>query len=311
MTVLSFASYCGLCLVQGAIVLLPRAIRSSRLAALRARWPLVAVPAAAVTGVTFLPQVASLLAVGLSSLALALVPPLAALGIAWALRWRDWRLVPLVPALFAAAWATPGSPAGKGAALLLVSSSCVALAAVVVAIVPNVVAKVGIVLWAAADLSLALVHGLEQASRAITQAAPAVGPLRSAHLQQLQLQRVVLGPASMEYADLFVAALFGAVLAAQGRQRGSASLLIAALSMSLAAFLLVTNVIPATVPVAVALTLEELRFRRGRHARVRIRHPSAIVRMGDHRDEIGLVHSRQEAGGPILRRADARADAPG
>jgi hypothetical protein len=63
----------------------------------------------------------------------------------------------------------------------------------------------------------------------------------------------------MEYADLFLAATLGAILAAESRNRGLAALVVAAVAMSMAAFLLVTNVIPATVPVAAALALEELR----------------------------------------------------
>jgi len=94
---------------------------------------------------------------------------------------------------------------------------------------------------------------------AITKAAPAVGPLASLNLERLQLQRVVLGPVSIEYADLFVAAVLGAVLAADSRNRGLASLLGAGAATSLGAFFLVTNVLPATVPAAVALGLEELR----------------------------------------------------
>jgi hypothetical protein len=265
MTAASFAWYSGLCVAQGAIVIFPGAVRARWLAALRARWLWIAVPTAAVTAATFLPRVAALFAVDLSSLALALVPPLALLGLGWAMRWHDWKLAVLVPVVLAVAWSAPRSPAGEAAALLLVSSSCVALAAVIVAIVPRTVAKIGILLWAAADLSVALAHRLEAASRAITEAAPAVPPaLRSLQLQHLQLQRVVLGSASMEYADLFLAAALGAVLAAQSRSRGPASLLVATLAVAFAALFLVSDVLPATVPVAVALAVGELRSWRAR-----------------------------------------------
>jgi hypothetical protein len=269
-TLASFASYSGLCLVQGAVVVLPRVPRARWLARLRARWLLLVLPAAAATGATFLPSVAALLATSLSTLALALVPPLAALGIAWALRWHDWRLLPLVPALLALGWSIPGTRLGNAAVLVLVVLSALALASLVAAVVPAVVAKVGIVAWAAADLSLALTHSLEPAHRALTGAAPPVAP-------HLQLQRVVLGSASMEYADLFVAAVLGALLAAQGRRQGTASLLVAALAIGLAGFLLVTNVLPATVPVAAALGLEELRFRRqGRTRKAAVKRGSAF-----------------------------------
>jgi hypothetical protein len=253
--------------VQGAVVLFAGVLRIRFLAALRAHWPLVTIPPAAVTAATFLPPVAARLAVSLSSLALVVVPLLAVLGIGWAMRWRDWRLVPVVAPLVAVAWLTPGSTLGRAAVLVLVSLSCVGLAALVVGILPTVVAKVGIALWAAADLSLALAHGLERASRAITEAAPAIGP------EHLQLQYVAIGTSSMEYADLFVAAMLGAVLAAESRKQGPAALLVATLGMALGAFLLVTNVLPATVPVAAALGVEELYVRRARQRARRLGPP--------------------------------------
>ena len=256
MSFAALTSYWALNLVQASVVLLPGVARVRWLDAVRSRWPLIAVPAAAAIGVTFLPRVAAVLANDLSLLALVFVPPLAALGLAWGMRWPDLRLVPLVPALVAVAWSAPDSPVGESAALLLVALSCVALAVVVVAVVPRAVVKVGIVAWAAADLSLALTRGLVEASRAISRAAPPGVP-------QLQLQRVVIGGASMEYADLFLAATLGAILAAESRDRGLAAVVVAVVAMSMAAFLWVTHVIPATVPVAAALVLEELR----RHAR--------------------------------------------
>jgi hypothetical protein len=174
-------------------VLLPRAVRPSWLARLRAHWPFVAGPAAALTGVTFLPRVASP--------SRAVSPRVRSSSCRYSPCWaspgrrggHDWRLIPVVPALFAFAWGASNSPPEEAAALVLVSLSCVALATIVVAAVPGAVAKAGIVAWAATDLALAVANHLEQASRAITNAAPAVGPLASLHLQRLQLQRVVLG----------------------------------------------------------------------------------------------------------------------
>jgi hypothetical protein len=257
----ALASYWALNLAQAAVVLLPGVAHARWFDALRSRWLLIAGPAAVAIGLTFLPGIAAVLAADLSLVALVFVPPLAALGIGWAIRGRDLRLVALIPALVAVAWSVPDSALGESAALLLVALSCAALAVAIVAVVPRTVAKVGIVVWAAADLSLALAHGLVEASRAISQATPPVVP-------QLQLQRVVIGGASMEYADLFLAATLGAILAAESRNRGLAALVVAAVAMSMAAFLLVTNVIPATVPVAAALGFEEIRSRRARSGAV-------------------------------------------
>ncbi len=115
MTAASSGSYCGLCLVQGAIVLLPRAVRPSWLARLRAHWPFVAGPAAALTGVTFLPRVASpsrAVSPRLRSSSCRCSP-------CWASPGRrgghDWRLIPVVPALFAFAWGASNSPPEEAA----------------------------------------------------------------------------------------------------------------------------------------------------------------------------------------------------
>jgi hypothetical protein len=251
MSLAGYAYFWGLGLVQAALVLLPRAPRSRLLAALRSHWLLLVGPAAAITAATFLPPVASALADSLSTLALVAVPLLAALGVAWALRLHHPGLVLLVPALFALAWVDPRGTAGEAAGLALVALSTGALAVVVVGILPTRVAKIGIGIWAAVDLTVALMHQLEEASRPIVQAAPAVGP---------QLQRVVLGTASMEYADLFVAAVFGAVLGVEGRRRGVATFLVAVFAVGWSFFFLVTDTLPATVPIAVALAVEEARF---------------------------------------------------
>jgi hypothetical protein len=258
MTLASYASYCGLGLAQAAVVLLPRAPRPRWLAALRRHWLLIIGPAAAVTAATFVPSVASAWANGLSTLALIAVPVLAALGLAWAMRFRHLALVPFVAVLFAVAWVNSHGPAGEAAGLVLVGLSAVALAVLVVGILPTTVAKIGICVWAAVDLSVALAHHLEEASRPIFQATPVVGP---AHLQ---FQRVVLGSSSMEYADLFVAAALGAVLAVEGRRRGLASLLVAVFAAGSSLFFLVTDTLPATVPIALALLVEELRAQRAR-----------------------------------------------
>jgi hypothetical protein len=245
----ALTSFWGLCLAQGGIVFLPGVAYGRRLEALRRRWVLFAVPVAAVIGATFIPAVATQLGSDLSLLALIAVPPLAALGIAWAIRWPHVSLLPLAPLLLAVAWSAPASAFGEAAALVLVALSCVALAVFAVAVLPPAIPKLGIVLWAAADLSFALAQDLVSASRAISHAAPAVAP----DLLRLQLQRVVIGQSSMEYADLFIAATLGAILAAESGEQGSSALLVAVLAMSLAPFFLLTDVVPGTVPVAVAL----------------------------------------------------------
>jgi hypothetical protein len=251
MSASAYAWYCGLGLVQAVMVFLPRAPRPRWLAALRAHWLLIIGPAAVLTGVTFIPSVASAWASSLSTLALIAVPTLAAIGVGWGTRIHHPALALVVPALVAVAWAAPHGKSGEAAGLILVALSSVALAVVIVGILPTAVAKIGIGVWAAVDLSVALAHRLEEASRPIVQAVPVVGP-------HLQFQRVVLGSASMEYADLFVAAGLGAVLAYEGKRRGAGALLVAFFAMTSSLFFMVTDALPATVPVALALGCMEL-----------------------------------------------------
>lgn len=255
MSLESLLSFWGLCVVQGVVVLAPGVVRFRPLAWIRARWIFVVLPVAGVVAATFLPAVADTLAESLTTIALVCVPPLAALGAGWACNRADPRLVLLVPVLLATALGFPDHWLGETAALILVAVSAAALAAVVIAAVPAAVAKAGIVVWAALDLTTALTQHLERSSHAITHAAPPVA-------SQLQLQRVELWTASMEYADLFVAASLGAVLVAQARGRGVAALLVTAFGMAMAPFFLVADVLPGTVPVALALLVEELRVRR-------------------------------------------------
>jgi hypothetical protein len=161
--------------------------------------------------------------------------------------------------LLLVAWRAPQTAVGDGAALFLVALSCVAVAVAAVAALPSRVVTAGIVLWAAADLSLSLAHGRVQASHAISRALPAAVP----EGLDVQLQRVVVGSASMEYADVFVAATLGAILASESRPRRAPAMLVAALAALLSAFLAVTDVLPATVPVAAALLVVEVRARLG------------------------------------------------
>lgn len=215
------------------------------------------------TAISFLPAVASRLAVGLSTVALVAVPVFALLAIAWIVRPAHRALAAsAIPLLLAIAWLDEGGLAGNGAALVLVALSAAAVAGLVVAVIPPLAAKLGIFAWAGLDLGVALSHRLEEASRPIMQAAPVVGP-------HLQFQRVVAGSDSMEWADFFLAALLGAVLLVEKRSRAFPALLVGVLALAFSTLFLVTDVLPATVPVALTLFVEEVR--RPRPGLVRLR----------------------------------------
>jgi hypothetical protein len=249
-TAQQYGWYWALAAAQGALVVVPR--RPPPLAVfgvLRRRWPLVIAPVAALVALAFAPPVASRLAGGLSTLALVAVPLLALAAAAWLTRMPALAVV-LVAALVGLAWWRPHETGGEVAALVLVALSGVATAMLVVAVMPAPAVEIGIVIWAAVDFSVALSHHLDEASAPIVSAKPVVHAAA-----RLQLQRVVLGSASMEWADLFLAAVLGAVLAVDGRRRGVTALLVVLFGVVSATFFLVTDTLPATVPIALALLL--------------------------------------------------------
>jgi hypothetical protein len=245
----SFAvSICVLSLVQAALVVCPAPRELPALARFRSGW-WAAVPAASVVAFVFGARALSGLADGLTYLALIAVPPLAALALGWAVRRARPSLALAAALLFALAWADRQGLAGEAAGLALDSLSCVALAVALVAVSPRVLVKLGIVTMAAVDTWLVVSDLLAAPNRALNAATPV------AHLPQLQ--RVVFSAAVMGYGDLFVAALLGALLAAQPRLawRGAAIAGLVGLAMDL--LFLVVKELPATVPIALTLLMLE------------------------------------------------------
>ena len=89
--------------------------------------------------------------------------------------------------------------------------------------------------------------------------APATLALNSAGVTESlpQLQRVELGPLTMGYADLFLPALVGALLATRARTRHWVALLTLCFALAAGLVFLVADRLPATVPVALALLVVE------------------------------------------------------
>lgn len=254
-------SICVLTLFQALTVAAPRAREMPALARLRSGW-WAAIPALAVVAFVFGVRALSGAADGLTYLALIAVPPLAALGLAAGVRGgRPW-LAPGAAALFALAWADRQGLAGETAALLLEALSCVTLGILLVAVTPRLLLKVGLVVAAAADTWLVASSLLTAPNNALN----AVTPV--AHLPHLQ--SAVFGSAVMGYEDLFVAAVLGALLAAQPRlaARGAAIAALVGLLMNLLFF--AVNELPATVPIALTLLILEASERR------RTRRPAAL-----------------------------------
>jgi hypothetical protein len=215
-------------------------------------WALVA-PASIVTviaAIAVLPGVAD----GLTWLALIAVPPLAALALGWAMHGARPVLSPFAAVLFVLAWIFEGRLGGDAAALALTALSCVTLGRLVAGLAPAILIKAGLIVTAIVDTTLIVTEKLQGPNNVLSAAAPA------AHLPKLQL--VTFGPAQMGYGDVFVAGLLGAVLAAERRFQLPAALLTFVIAGLMDLLFLVTDTLPATVPVALALITVELLARR-------------------------------------------------
>jgi hypothetical protein len=219
--------------------------------------------AAVIGAIALLPGVANVL----TWLALLTVPPLAAAALGWAARPATPRLALLSMPLFATAIAAQGHLVGDAAALALTALACVTLSRLVVGLAPLTLVKAGILAAALLDTTLIVLHKLQGPNAVLNAAAPA------AHLPKLQL--VQLGPAQMGFGDLFVAGLLGAALAAEQRRSGPAAIATFAFAATMDLLFYVTDELPATVPVALALIATELWAARRRTPRRRWRAPRA------------------------------------
>ena len=207
--------------VQSALVALPRGRLPAgrgraRVEALARRlsgpaWALV--PLASIVFVVVAIGAAGETADGLTWLALIAVPPLAAAALGATMRGSRPPLALLAIPLFALAWWRREALLGEGAAVLLSALSCVTLGALLTAVAPRGWLKAGIVAMAAVDAYLVGSSLLQPANDVLNAAAP------PAHLPQLQ--RALFGDALIGYGDLFVAGVFGAIVAAEERDAGS------------------------------------------------------------------------------------------
>jgi len=248
--------------VQSALVALPRGQAPAALTPLIRRlsgpaWALI--PLASIVIVVFAIRAAGTTADAFAWLALLAVPPLAAAALGAAMRGGRPALAPLAIALFALAWWRRETLAGEGAAVLLSALSCVTLGVLLAAVAPRGWLKVGIVAMAAVDAYLIGAELLQPAADVLNAAAPPA--------QLPQLQRALFGEAVIGYGDLFVAGVFGAIVAAERADADPArpadgepwhwALVTLVLALAFTALFLVLDTLPATVPVALALLLRE------------------------------------------------------
>jgi hypothetical protein len=243
-------------LIQGAIVAMPAPVRAPWLAWARSRW-WAALPPLSVGVTIALVALERESATALAYLALIAVPLLAGLSLGWLIWGARPLLAFLAAVLFAVAWASPGSLAGEAAATALTALGCVALGWMLASVVPARWLKLGIYAMAAVDTWL-VVSNLLQGPNAVLSAA---GPSTLPHLQVIHL-----GSAQMGFGDFFVAATLGALLADSRPRQLVGAALVATLALAFDLFFFAVDMLPATVPVALALALLDLSSRQRRSA---------------------------------------------
>jgi hypothetical protein len=266
--VISFWISIGLLsLCQGLVVSLPRTRSPKWMARLRSRlWALA--PALSVIGFVAIGSLAERgSAQALTYIALVAVPLLAALALGWLMHHARPALALLVVPLFALAWVDRGGLAGEGAAVLLSALSCVALGTLIAGVTPVRWLALGIVAMAVADSALVISNLLQAPNNALNVARPIGG------LPRLQVE--LFGSAVMGYGDLFVAGVFGGLLAvASDRSRQlTGAALVALLAVAFDFLFFAVEELPATVPVASTLVILTIASRRHQLRRVEAHPP--------------------------------------
>jgi hypothetical protein len=248
----------GLLALQAGVVAAPRALEprwALRLRRLRGRgWALI--PVVSIVGVIFAIRYASGTATWLTYLALVAVPLLAAVALGWLARGsRPWFAL-LAVGLFVVTWRTPDSLAGQAAGALLSGLSCVTLGVLLATVTPASWLKLGIVAMACADVWLIASNQLQAPNNVLVAAKPSAG------LPQLQSEQ--FATVTMGYGDLFVAGLLGGVYTDRLATQRLAAILTLAIAAVFDLLFLVVDNLPATVPVALALLIVEIRLLRRR-----------------------------------------------
>jgi len=237
-----------LSLVQALVVAAPRPAVSPLLAGLRSRsWALVLPLSIAVVVAAI--ALESAVASFLTYLALVAVPPLAALALAAIVRGGRPPLALLVIPLFALAWAAKGSLSGQTAGLALSALACVSLGWLLACVVPARWLKLGIYAMAAIDAWLVGSNLLQEPNAVLNAASPGGLP---------RLQFVAFGSAVMGFGDIFLAAVLGALLAADRRLQLTGAALTAVLCLGFDLLFFAVDQLPATVPIALALAVLEI-----------------------------------------------------
>jgi hypothetical protein len=245
--VLSFSAFVALVTITGALVALPSPAALGRLARLRSpAWAVVA-PGSLLAG-TFGVLAMPSLATGLAILAAVATPALAAIAVVGVVH-GGRRTLLLVPVALGAVALAGSGLAAELAASLLTALGCLTLGAAIVRLTPARWLRRGVLAMAAVDVIL-LAAGIGQpAATLLYEASAGVRPV---------FHRAQLGPMSLDYPDLVLAAMLGGVVAGRAVQARAAAL-VATLATANGALFAFAEMLPATPPIVLALILIDWR----------------------------------------------------
>jgi hypothetical protein len=156
-------------------------------------------------------------------------------------------------------WAVHSGLLAQAAAVALTALSATTLAAYLASVTPPAWLKVGVLTMAALDAYLVSAQLLQGPNDTLEAATP------GAHLPHLQI--AAFGSAVVGYGDVFIAAVLGNIVVADSRlaeawRPWQAALVVLGLAAAFDTLFTVVDVLPATVPVAVALLALEAWVRR-------------------------------------------------
>jgi hypothetical protein len=244
-TAASVVACMGVAAIQGGLVALPRPAALQPLARLRSPAWALAAPGSLLFGtfgVLALPSVAT----GLAILAATVTPVLAVIAVLRVVHGARLALLSAPLGLGVLATVGTGLPADL-AASLLTALGCLTLGSAVVRLTPGRWLQVGVVSMAAVDVLL-LALGIGQPANArLSEALTGIQPT---------FHHVELGPVLVDYPDLVLAAVLGGIVSGRAIQQ-RAALLVGILAFAYAGLLAFFNVLPATVPLIVALVVAE------------------------------------------------------
>jgi hypothetical protein len=249
----SLCAYISLATIQGALVALPRPLADARLARLRSPAWALAGPGSLLVG-TFGVLAVPSLASGLAILAAVATPVLAFIAVVAVIHGGRRELL-LVPVALAAVALGASGLAAQLAATLLTALGCLTLGAAIARLTPTRWLQVGVLAMAVIDVLLIVLGIGQQATALLGNALSGAEPA---------FHRAELGPIRKDYPDLVLAAVLGGVVAGRASQRRTAVLvgLLATANGGLFAF---ADILPATVPLVLALILVDRTP--GRHRR--------------------------------------------